>query len=152
MKFLKVKRFDIVNFALGFNQTANKSNISVSYLDLDQASIINKTSVSMDQSLKNALFVDVFNYVNDENLSISVFGAIEEPGFYDLEEYKYLNDLIEDLSFINVYPWLAVLEQFDDESLVKSTILFSLNDESTYQSIELLPNSKLYFANIDERF
>ena len=143
---------DIVNFALGFNQTANKSNISVSYLDLDQASIINKTSVSMDQSLKNALFVDVFNYVNDENLSISVFGAIEEPGFYDLEEYKYLNDLIEDLSFINVYPWLAVLEQFDDESLVKSTILFSLNDESTYQSIELLPNSKLYFANIDERF
>ncbi len=142
---------DIVNFALGFNQTANKSNISVSYLDLDQASVINKTSVTMDQSLKNALSVDVFNYVNDENLSISVFGAIEEPGFYNLEEYKYLNDLIEDLSFIKVYPWLAVLEQFDDESLVKSTILFSLNDESTYQSIELLPNSKLYFANIDER-
>ncbi len=142
---------DIVNFALGFNQTANKSNIAISYLDLDQASVINKTSVSMDQSLKNALFVDVFNYVNDENLSISVLGAIEEPGFYDLEEYKYLNDLIEDLSFVKVYPWLGVLEQFDDESLVKSTIFFSLNDESTYQSIELLPNSKLYFANIDER-
>ena len=142
---------DIVNFALGFNQTANKSKISVSYLDLNQASVVNKTSVSMDQSLKNALFVDVFNYVNNENLSISVSGAIEEPGFYDLKEYKYLSDLIEDLSFVRVYPWLGVLEQFDDESLVKSTILFSLNDESTYQSIELLPNSKLYFANIDDR-
>ncbi len=142
---------DIVSFALGFTQTANKSNISISYLDLDQGAVINQTAVNMDQSLQNALFVDVFNYVNDEKLSISVLGAVEQPGFYDLEKYEYLKDLIEDLSFVRVYPWLGVLEQFDDESLVKSTILFSLNDESTYQSIELLPNSRLYFANIDDR-
>lgn len=143
---------NIVDFALGFTQTANKSNISISYLDLDQASVINKTAVSMDQSLKDALFVDIFSYVNDSKLSINVLGAVEEPGFYELEKYKYLKDLIEDLTFIKVYPWLGVLEQFDDESLVKSTILFSLNDESTYQSIELLPNSRLHFANIDERY
>ncbi len=142
---------DIVNFALGFTQTANKSNISISYLDLDQASVINKTAVSMDQSLKNALFVDIFNYLSDEKLGISVLGAVEEPGFYDLENYQYLEDLLEDLRFVEVYPWLAVLEQFDNDSLVKKTILFNLNDESTYQSIELLPNSKLYFTNINER-
>ena len=142
---------DIVNFALGFTQTANRSNISISYIDLDQVSVKNKTAVSMDQSLKNVLLVDVFNYVSDEKLSISVLGAIEEPGFYDLKKYKYLKDLIEDLSFVKVYPWLAVLEQFDDDSLVKSTVLFNLNDESTYESIELLPNSRLYFANINDR-
>tara|TARA_B100000963_G_scaffold361536_1_gene397522 strand:+ start:3429 stop:5687 length:2259 start_codon:yes stop_codon:yes gene_type:complete len=142
---------DIINFALGFTQTANKSNISISYLELEKASLTTKTEASLNQNLENALFVDVFDYVSEENFSISVRGAVEEPGFYDLEKYTYLNDLIEDIKFVDVYPWLAVLEQFDDDNLIKSTILFSLNDQSTYKSIELLSNSRLYFANIDDR-
>ena len=143
---------DIVDYALGFTQTANKSNISISYLDLDKASVISKTNASMDQSLKNVLVVDVFNFVSEDSLSISVIGAVEEPGFYDLKKYKYLNELIEDLNFVGVYPWLAVLEQFDSDNLVKSIILFNLNDKSTYNSVKLLPNSRLYFSNIDEIF
>ena len=143
---------DIVDYALGFTQTANKSNISISYLDLDKAAVVSKTNASMDQSLKNVLVVDVFNYVSEDSLSISVKGAVEEPGFYDLKKYKYLNDLIEDLNFVGVYPWLAVLEQFDRDNLVKSIVLFNLNDKSTYNSVKLLPNSRLYFANIDEIF
>ena len=142
---------DIVNFALGFKQTANKSNISISYLDLDKASVITNTKAGLNQNLENALTVDVFNFVNENNLGISVKGAIEEPGFYDLGKYSNLNNLIEDLNFIDVYPWLAVLEQFDDNNLVKSTTLFNLNDKSTYEEIDLLPNSRLYFANIEDR-
>ena len=142
---------DIVSFALGFTQTANKSNISISYLDLDNALVVTKTKVSLDQNLKNVLAVDVFNYVSEDKLSIKVSGAIEEPGFYDLEKYKNLEDLLEDLKFVDVYPWLGVLEQFDDNNLIKSTVLFNLNDKSTYQSIALLPNSRIYFANIDDR-
>ena len=46
---------------------------------------------------------------------------------------------------------MGVLEQFDSNNLTQSTVLFSLNDKSTYQSIELLPNSKLFFANRDKR-
>ena len=143
---------DIVDYALGFTQTANKSNISISYLDLDKASVVSKTNASMDQSLKNVLVVEVFNYVSEDSLSISVKGAVEEPGFYDLKKYKYLNDIIEDLNFVGAYPWLAVLEQFDRDNLVKSIVLFNLNDKSTYNSVKLLPNSRLYFANIDEIF
>ena len=142
---------DIINFALGFTQTANKSKISIAFLDLDNASILTKNQVNLDAKLKNVLTVDVFSYVSSNNFSLSVSGAVEEPGFYDLEKYKNLSDLIEDLEFINVYPWLAVLEQFDEDDLIKSTILFSLNDRSTYQSIQLLPNSKVYFANVDDR-
>ena len=142
---------DIVNFALGFTQTANKENISISSLDLDNASIETKTMVDLNESLKNVLAVDIFSYLNENNLSLRVSGAIEEPGFYDLEKYKNLNDLIDDLKFIDVYPWLAVLEQFDGENLIKSTTLFNINDRSTYQSIELLPNSNLFFANVNER-
>ena len=142
---------DIVDFALGFTQTANKSNISVSFLDLNKAAIVKKNVNNLDQSLKNTLSINVFNYVNEETANIQVLGAIEQPGFYDIKKYKNLEDLIANLEFIDVYPWLAVLEQFDENKLIKSAVLFSLNDPSTYKSIELLPNSRVYFANINAR-
>jgi len=141
----------LVDFALGFTQAANKSNISVSFMDLNEASIVKKNIDSLDQSLQNALSVNVFNYVNEPRANILVQGAIEEPGFYNALKYRKLADLINDLKFIDVYPWLAVLEQFDENKLIKSTILFNLNDPNTYTSVELLPNSRIYFANIDTR-
>ena len=64
-----------------------------------------------------------------------------------MEDYEDLEALINDLDFIDVYPWLGVLEQFDEDNMLKSTILFNLNDSNTFRSIKLLPNSKLYFAN-----
>ena len=142
---------DIVDFALGFDQTANKSNISVSFLDLNEVAIVKKNISSLDHSLESALSVNVFNYVSDDTSNIQVLGAIEEPGFYDIKKYNNLESLIADLKFVDVYPWLGVLEQFDDNKILKSIVLFSLNDPSTYKSIELLPNSKVHFANIDKK-
>ena len=142
---------NIVDFALGFNQTANKSNISVSFLDLKRSSIVKKNISSLDQSLDSALSVIVFNYVTDDTSNIQVLGAVEQPGFYDIKKYNNLESLIANLKFIDVYPWLGVLEQFDDNKMLKSSVLFNLNDPSTYKSIELLPNSKVYFANINDR-
>ena len=142
---------NLVDFALGFSQTANKSNISASLLDLKESKIVKKNINNLNQSLVNTLSVDVFNYVNENVASIQVLGAIDQPGFYDLKKYGNLKDLIDNLKFVDVYPWLAVLEQFDENKLINSSILFSLNDPSTYDSIELLPNSKIYFANIDTR-
>ncbi len=142
---------DIVDFALGFNQIANKSNISVSFLDLSQAKIVKKNIDSLDQSLENALSINVFNYVNEATSDIQVIGAVEQPGFYSIKKYNSLENLIANLKFVDVYPWLAVLEQFDQSKMLKSTILFSLNDPSTYKSFELLPNSKVHFTNIYDR-
>ena len=68
-----------------------------------------------------------------------------------MKDYESLEELITDLNFIDVYPWLAVLEQFDEDNIVKSTILFNLNDPNTFRSIKLLPNSRLFFANINSR-
>ena len=141
----------IVDFALGFTQTANISNISVSFLDLKKAAIVKKNVKNLDQSLKNTLSINVFNYVSEDTANVQVIGALEQPGFYDIEKYKNLEDLIANLKFVDVYPWLAVLEQFDENKLIKSSVLFSLNDPSTYKSIELMPNSKVFFTNIDGR-
>ncbi len=140
---------DIVDFALGFNQTANKSNISVSFLDLSQSEIVKKNIGSLDQSLENALSINVFNYVSENTSDIQVLGAVEQPGFYSIKKYNSLEILIANLKFVDVYPWLGVLEQFDESKALKSTVLFSLNDPSTYKSIELLPNSKVHFTNIN---
>jgi len=142
---------DIINYALGFNQLANKSNISISFLDLNKAEIVKKNTNSLNQDLKNALSVNVYSFVNDGNADIEVLGAVEQPGFYDLKKYKNLEDLITNLRFVDVYPWLGVLEQFDENKLLKSTTLFSLKDPSTYRSVELLPNSVVHFSNIDDR-
>ena len=143
---------DIVNFALGFEQTANQTNISVSVLDLKTASVLRKITSNLNDELKDATSVAVFNYISDQKSNIQVIGAVEKPGFYDLDQYSMLEDLISDLNFIDVYPWLGVLEQFDENALVKSSILFSLRDKSTYKSIKLLPNSKVYFSNLDDKF
>ena len=59
--------------------------------------------------------------------------------------------MIKDLEFVDVYPWLAVLEQFDENNFIRSSILFNLNDPSTFSNIALLPNSKLFFANVNTR-
>lgn len=142
---------DIVDFALGFTPSANQSNISISYLNLNEAQIVKKNVSDLEQSLENALSINVFNYVSEDNSNILVLGAIEQPGFYDLNKYENLEDLITDLKFIDVYPWLGVLEQFDKNNLVESSVLFNLNDPNTFKSVKLFPNSKLHFSNLKDK-
>ena len=142
---------NLVKFGLGFSQFANKSNIELRTLDIESSSVQNTNVSNLGSDLANVLTVNINKYVNKNMASVKVSGAIKEPGFYSLSENKNLEDLINKLEFIDVYPWLAVIEQFDDENLLKSSTLFNLNDPNTFRSIKLLPNSKIFFANIDAR-
>jgi len=142
---------DLINFALGFTQIANKSNISLRVLDLKSSSIKNINVSNPESDLSDVLSVNVNPYINKDVASIKVTGAVKEPGFYPLGNEENLEELINKLEFIDVYPWLAVLEQFDEDNLIKSVTLFSLKDPNTYASIDLLPNSKLFFPNIYSR-
>ena len=142
---------DLINFALGFTQTANKSNINFRKLDI-QSSLIKNINVSkLESSLADILSVNVNPYVSKDFASVNVSGAIKEPGFYPITINESLEELIDRLEFIDVYPWLAVLEQFDDENLIKTVTLFNLQDPNTYRSVKVLPNSRLIFANILSR-
>ena len=132
---------DLINFALGFKDIANKSNINLNILDLNMATVNNINSSDLRLSLSNVLSVQVFAYVNKNTANISVRGAINEPGFYSLKENLTLENLINNVEFVDAYPWLGVLEQFDENNLIKSSTLFSLKDRDTYDSINLLPNS-----------
>ena len=142
---------DLLRYSLGFAGGANVTNIAVNQLNINTSIIETNITDNLQLDLNNVLDIKVFSYVNDNNSNIQVFGAVNKPGFYRLNEFNTLAELIEKMEFVDVYPWLAVLEQFDENNLIKSSILFSLKDPSTYESIELLPNSRVYFADIDAR-
>ena len=142
---------DLINFALGFKQIANKSNISVRVLDIKSSSVKNINVSNQESSLSNILSVNINPYINKEIASVMVSGSIKEPGFYPISDNETLDEVINRLEFVDVYPWLAVLEQFDDDNLVKSVTLFNLKDPNTYRSVKILPRSRLFFANIKSR-
>jgi len=142
---------DLINFALGFTQTANKSKISLRVLDIKSSSIKNISVSNQESILSDVLSVNVNPYVNKDTASVIVSGSIKEPGFYPININESLEEVINKLEFVDVYPWLGVLEQFDDENLVKSVTLFNLEDANTYRSVKVLPNSRLFFANINTR-
>ncbi len=143
---------DLLRYSLGFNNLANKTNISISMLDPSSSSIKKITTGDLNESLENVLEVNIFSYTNKEDSQIYVEGAVREPGYYSYNEYSSLEDLISSIEFIDVYPWVGILEQFDPSELRKSTILFSLNDPNTFKSVKLLPNARVFFADIDDRF
>jgi len=142
---------DLIEFGLGFTQIANKSSIDISILDSQSATIQNLSVKSLESNLLNVLSVKVNPYVNKNVPNIIVDGSVKEPGLYDIGDSTSLGEFIKKLEFVDVYPWLAVLTQFDEDKLVKTSKLFSLKDPSTYESVKLLPNSKLFFANINSR-
>ena len=141
---------DLINYGGGFTNIANKINIDYKFLDIKSASVKLLNNTDMNSSLKNILSVKVNPYKNKNTSSIQVYGSVKEPGHYELLKNETLKDFIARLEFIDVYPWFAVLEQFDDKNLARQTILFSLNDQNSYQSINMMPNSKIFFFNIDE--
>ena len=103
---------------------------------INSASIVQETTNNLSYDLRNTISVDVFNYVNELKSDIEVLGAIDQPGFYSLSEFQTLEKLINNLTFVDEYPWLTVVEQFDKENLVKTSILFSLKDKA-YKDIKL---------------
>ena len=142
---------DLLKFSLGFKGGANVGKITLNKFDTQSSSIIKILTDNTNHSLKDVLSVDIYPIKSENVSSILVRGAIKEPGYYKLEDYQTLEDLINGIEFIEVYPWLGVLEQFDKNNLVKSTTLFNLRDPKTYQSIKILPNSKVFFANLNSR-
>lgn len=142
---------ELIKFGLGFTQIANKSNINLKVLDSKKSTIQNKIIDNLNSDLANVLSVVVNPYNNKKIASVSVIGSVKEPGIYDIGDNNSLSALIDKLDFVDVYPWLAILIQFDEENLVRSSTLFSLKDPNTYKSLKLLPNSKVIFANLNTR-
>lgn len=141
---------DLVSYALGFN-FPNFNKILLTKIDPAKNQIELTNATDLKTNLKNVLSIDIFGFNNSEVSSVSVQGAVKEPGYYEIKNNETLLSMLDRLEFVDVYPWLAVLEQFDKDNLTKSSILFNLNDRSTYENIKVLPGAKLFFADINTR-
>ena len=141
---------DLVKFGAGFTNIANKKNIDYKVLDIESSSIKLLNNQDINSPLTNIISVKVNPYNSKNTTSIVVSGAVKEPGYYELSENEAFQDFIKRLEFVDLYPWLAVLEQFDDKNYERKSILINLNDKDTYDSIKMIPNSKLFFFNIYE--
>ena len=139
---------DLIRYGLGFTDIANRTNLSLQILDIKSTSIRELKTDNLALTLNDVLSVEVNAYVNKNRTNVKVSGSVKEPGLYYLSEAATLKELIEKLEFIDTYPWLAVIEKFDEKQLIRSSTLFSLKDPTTYESIKLVPNSVIHFANI----
>lgn len=141
---------DILEFGLGFANESNESKVSIDVL-IKKENIVKQIETSnFSMLLENIVKIEVFKYSTISEKGIRIIGAIDQPGYYVEKNYANLEDLLDSLNFVNVYPWLAVLQQFDDELNLKSTVLFNLEDNNTYSNLELLPNSQIIFFDKDE--
>lgn len=140
----------LINFGLGFKNNANTSKILLTLLDETNNRYIQTETNDFSFDLNFATSVNVFPYLIDTLENISISGAVQEPGQYLLRDFKSLEDVIANMEFVNAYPWLAVLEKFNEDQLKRESILFSLNDPSSYKDIELVPNSKIFFPNYND--
>jgi polysaccharide export outer membrane protein len=140
---------DIINFALGFSPRANTKNIKITKLENGAQTESSSNAESLNMSLKNVLSVGVYSITSIEDSNITVFGAVKEPGLYNLKENTTLEELIDNIDFSDTYPWLAILEQFDGPGLIRSTTLFNLEDASTIKNINLFNNAKVFFLNTE---
>ena len=141
---------DLVNYALGFKRTSNKTKISISSFDKENLRMDQIETSDLSINVKNALNVTVFDYVTEKKTGILVKGAVKEAGYYDHEKFETLGDLVNALEFVNAYPFFSMLEQFDKKKLKQQTKFFSLNDSSTYSNLKLTANTKIYFISLDE--
>ena len=142
---------DIINFSLGTTGLANTNKISVDYFDSEDYAIKSKEVQSFDFELDNVLSVNVFPIGFDQAVDLLVLGPLQNSGYYSFNDYSNLEKLVSKLRFTDkIYPFLAVIEQFDAKNLKRSFKFFNLNDKKTYADIKLLPNSKIMFFSIDD--
>ncbi len=140
---------DIIKYGLGLKNSANPSNILISKLNIIKSSIDKISTGDLSTSLKNAVSVNVYEYRNLNSSGIEIYGAVKQPGNYP-SKFNNLEELINSMEFIDVYPFMAILERFNNETLERNTILFNLNDVNTYKDIYLTNNSKIFFFEIQD--
>ncbi len=138
---------NLLNFALGLTGLANKDKISAIKVDPENLTINNEQiNIGENIPLKEIVSIRAFQLGVNTELDVLVEGPISNAGYFKLDDYKNLANLISDLKFTDVvYPYIAIIEQFDPVELTSSREIFSLTDPESYKTIELNSNDKILF-------
>ncbi len=140
---------DLISYAMGFSQKANKRNIAVTYLDneLDLTKLVEvnfEKNVNISQ-FNTLLALEVFSIESSRFSKVRVTGPLENQGYFNVPESGKLSELMPGLEFsasINSFIGVVQFETFSR--------LFSINDPDTH-NINLKDNYEvLFFSKLDQ--
>ncbi len=140
---------DLLEYGLGFNTNANKSKILIRKTNENFSKNIEIETADLSLNLKDVFSVDIFSYLAQNQNNLYVSGAVYQAGSYNQKNFSNLEQLISAMTFVDVYPWLAFLEKYNDKNYSKEIILFNLNDPNTYKNVSLEGKSEVHFFNFN---
>ena len=140
---------DILNFSLGINSKANKSNISyVSILN----NILSSSKIELGALINDIKLesIHVGTSTVREEKEIFVAGNGVSTGYF-VADGESFNDFLSKLNFsTDIYPFFAVYEQELNMGMSRILNTFSLSDPSTYEDLKATKNSKVTFFNRED--
>ena len=126
---------DILNFSLGINSKANKSNISyVSILN----NILSSSKIELGALINDIKLesIHVGTSTVREEKEIFVAGNGVSTGYF-VADGESFNDFLSKLNFsTDIYPFFAVYEQELNMGMSRILNTFSLSDPSTYEALK----------------
>lgn len=143
---------DLIQFGLGFKQSANLDNISLQRRN--NFGQIETISVKSNQvlELKNGDTFKVHSLEGETLNSILLTGAIRNSGEYQYKDGMILSDIFKlQTDLVNdTYVGLGILKRFNAVTRTYNIEEFNLLDQSRLNEIKLKAGDKLYFFSQDD--
>ena len=142
---------DLVNFALGTKRNANIDNL---YLESENASngiITEKVKLTQLIDDRTPFSLVIGKKASREMKDIFVKGEGVENGYFGIDDYKTLGDLINNLNFSSfVYPYFFVYEYKSIDGTKTNIQYLSVSEKEKLENIKLSPNGVLTFFSKDQ--
>ena len=148
------KLSDILDFALGFDSTANQSNISIKRRNVDGNYVSINTNLEENPTIFHGDVIQVFPLVGSDLNEVYVEGMIRNPGMYSYFEGMQLSDLIDPARDITdlTYLGFGVVMSYNIKNGANEIKFFDLLDKKSLESFLLKPLDKIFIfskADID---
>ncbi len=143
------KYLDLIEFALGPNRKADKSNISATINQKGKkiTKTVNSNNLIGDQDIEE-LYLGATVTINSRDAFVT--GKAVTSGYYSASNQK-LSDFLKNLRFSSeIYPFYATFEKISASGLVKEMKSFSLADPSSYSDLRVSQNTRLNFFNRED--
>ena len=146
---------DIINFALGFDSTANQANISIKRRNSDGNYISINTNLQENPSIVHGDVIQVFPLIGSDLNEVYVEGAIRNPGMYSFSKGMRLSDLIDTTRDINdlTYLGFGVVMSYNIQNGATQIEFFDLLNQKSLDNFLLKPLDRVFiFSKSDIDF
>ena len=142
---------DLINFALGTKRNANINNLFLESESASNGIITEKVELTQLIEDKNPVSLVIGSKVSKEIKDIFVQGEGVENGYFDINNYKTLSDLIKSLNFSSfIYPHFFIYEYKSIDGSETNIQYLSVYENEKLENTKLNPNGVLTFFSKDQ--